>query len=278
MSGATPLQIEKVTNSSDQDQEDYNLLLNIFRKFLHQDNKQQLIQEMITCRASCLIDKILLGLHIDFNYALTLLRENNNSVTEKEREERKILLAAINNIIDFVSAEENIMLHEISQPTKEEDWNTCEAIFEKYNKTYAKIEDQDVEYAAFVAAWWIGIPNDSIVTYMTQGDERVRALHLSFEGTSYPKQEFPEELIPPIDFGCRCYLLSNGFGTAYASLSTEHPKIVNKIFQESLAKGGRIFSKYHPYFQKKLSPEIEQINHLLKRKLMLDENNIRSIL
>lgn len=234
--------------------------------------------KIITRRVSILINEVFSVFHVDLNYALSLLREHNRDVTKQEEERKKILFAALDNIIDFVSAGENSMLLEIQQYLKEEDWLTCENIFEKYNKTYSKVEDQDVKYAALVASWWIGIPDNSIITYMTQGDERVRALHLSLEGISYLKRDFPQELIPPIDFGCRCYLLSNGFGTAYASLSTEYPKIVNKIFQESLAKGGRIFSKYHPYFQKKLIPEIEQINNLLKRKLMLDENNIRSIL
>ena len=46
---------------------------------------------------------------------------------------------------------------------------------QKYNDTYAKQENEDVLYAAIIAAWWLNLPDNSLVTYMTQGDERVRA-------------------------------------------------------------------------------------------------------
>lgn len=74
------------------------------------------------------------------------------------------------------------------------------------------MENDQVAYAAGVAAWWLTVNAQTVVTFNTQGDERVRAWHLSHEGGSYPKHAFPAELIPPLEWGCRCYLTADGFG------------------------------------------------------------------
>ena len=252
------------------------IILDIFRRFLKEQEKTKkwsLVKEIIMKRVATLIDKILSGLHLDWDSTLNLIREHNRAITRQEQETRKILIAAIENIIDFATAEENKMLIDIQTHLDNEDLETCEKLFEKYNKTYAQSEDKDVEYAALIASWWIQIPNESIITYMTQGDERVRASHLSLEGVSYPKRSFPNELIPPIDFGCRCFLISNGFSSVHAMLPSNQLRQVNKIFQESLATGGKIFSEHHPYFKEKLHEEIEVINQKLKRKILYHENN-----
>ena len=122
-----------------------------------------------------------------------------------------------------------------------------------------------------MAAWWIGVADQSIVTYMTQGDERVRASHLSLEGISYRKSEFPAELIPPIEWACRCYLISDGIASVHGALpaGTDFRKLVNPVFTESLATGGRIFADSHPYFREPLPKKAREIAERIKRKLYL---------
>ena len=73
-------------------------------------------------------------------------------------------------------------------------------------------------FAASMAAWWLTVDTDTVLTYMTQGDERVRAWHLSLEGLSYRKSEFPPELIPHIEWGLRSFLVADWFAAVRAAL------------------------------------------------------------
>lgn len=201
------------------------------------------------------------------------MKNNNTGLTEKDKKIRDVLVAAIDNLVDFAIAEEFQMINELPDEIDLNNMSEYELICEKYNQTYANQENLDVLYAASIASWWINIPSQTIITYMTQGDERVRASHLSLEGLSYPKNEFPSELIPPIDYACRCYLMSNGFEShVFASLKpTYSSKVINPIFSESLATGGRIFTDKHPYFKipKSQRERLYEIGQKIKNKFMI---------
>ena len=219
-----------------------------------------MFEDIATLRCSFLIDKAITGLRIDFNEALNILKNNNAGLTEKDKQIREVLVAAIDNLVDFSIAEEFQMVNELPDEIDLNDIDKYEEICEKYNFTYANQENNDVLYAASI-------------TYMTQGDERVRASHLSLEGLSFPKNEFPSDLIPPIDYACRCYLMSNGFEShVLASLKNVYSsKIVNPIFSESLATAGRIFSDKHPYFKIPLKKheKLHEIGKRIKNKFMI---------
>lgn len=218
-------------------------------------------------RASFLIDRALSGLRIDFDRALDLIRNHNDFTTEREKQERDLVLAAIDNLIDFAAAEEYTMLSELPQEPDLTDIDEYDSLCETYNQRFASQENEDVSYAAGMAAWFLDLSNESLVTFMTQGDERVRDWHMSHEGLSFPKNQFPPELIPPIEWGCRCYLISDGFSNIVGSIIQDKNKIqVNPVFRESLAKGGRIFSDAHPYFKTKLPIEVKEIIEKIKRK------------
>lgn len=222
---------------------------------------------MISLRASFLIHKALEGLHMDLDRALEILRDYNDFTTGRERLQRDMLVAAVDNLVDFAVAEEFAMMRALPDESDSADMEEYEAVCEKYNLTYAAEENSTVMFAAGMAAWWLAIDSETIVTFMTQGDERVRPWHEALEGLSYRKREFPPELIPPIEWGCRCYLSADGFGSVYGAVRGEKrlPE-VNPIFAESLAVGGRIFSRAHPYFRNKIPRAVCEIGERVKLK------------
>ena len=214
------------------------------------------------------------GLALDFDEALSILRNHNNLTTERERQQHEILVAAIDNLIDFAAAEEMTMISELPEEVDEECLLDYETICEQYNLTYAEAENEQVLFAAKMAAWWMAVNAESVITYMTQGDERVRPWHLSLEGVSYRKSEFPAELIPPIEWGCRCYLIANGFAAVRASLSIDKCRsMVDPVFRESLATGGRIFTDAHRYFDVPLPEFAQKIVKRLKSKFYEQDND-----
>lgn len=219
------------------------------------------------------------GFGMDFEKALELIRNKNNGLSRLEKEQRDILIAALDNLVDFAVAEEYQMFEhlpeefDISDPM---DLEECENIFSRYNQTYANIENGDIEYAMQIAATWALHTNSTVFTYMTQGDERVRPWHLALEGTSYPKNSFPAWLIPPIEHGCRCFLVEESKDvfndasllTKVENANDEIPDFVNPVFRESVAKGGRIFSSAHSYFtvSKKDKKRLRNIAKRIKSK------------
>lgn len=238
----------------------------------HGENEAEsltLLEDIISLRASFLIDKALRGLRLDLDRALEILRNFNDFTTDRERQQRDILIAAVDNLIDFAVAEEYSMIQELGEPDDSE-IEAYEAICERYNFTYAVEENSTVLFTARIAAWWLAVDSETIITYMTQGDERVRPWHESLEGLSYRKREFPPDLIPPIEWGCRCYLSADGFGSVYGALRKKKNKPdVNPIFSESLATGGRIFGMAHPYFRYKIPNNVLEIGKRIKLKFGL---------
>lgn len=255
----------------DKSREEYLLILDAFRRMVYNyentAERWEVFDDIVTLRASFLIDRALSGLRIDFDRALEILQSTNNHLTAREETERDTLLAAIDNLIDFAAAEETAFLFELPGELDLEEMETYEDTCQKYNQTYAETENAQVLHAATIAAWWIGTSAETIITFNTQGDERVRPWHLSFDGISYPKSEFPPELIPPIEWGCRCFLTANSFTSVYGALQeTGSKRKVNPIFAESLATGGRIFSPAHPFFSLVLPVEAEKIKQRIKAK------------
>lgn len=254
-------------------EKEYKILFTTFQRFLDTyENSQEsfeVMEDIITLRAGFLIDRVISNLRLDFDKALGLLKNHNDFTTEYERQQRNILIAAINNLVDFAVAEEYRMTEDFPESySGDKERGLFNEVFEKYNLNYATQENQDVSYAAGMAAWWLTIPSDSIVTFMTQADERVRPWHLSHEGLSFTKGNFPPDLIPPIEWGCRCFLITDGFSSVIGSLYTHREKVnTNPIFRESLATCGRIFSDEHPYFKQEIPGSYKAIGDKIKQKL-----------
>ncbi len=252
------------------EREEYLLILAAFKKMiLHFENSAQSLEhftDMVIYRASTLIDRVLEGLGIDFDRALELIHRESHLLTPREELERERIVAAWENLIDFAIAQEYALVQELPDELNLEDMEIYESLCQKYNEQYAIVENEQVLQAGMIAAFWIGVPDNSFVTYNTQNDERVRAWHQSLDGLTYLKSEFPPELIPPIEWACRCFLTSDNFGGIFGSILKPTIKI-NPIFSESLATGGRIFTGHHPYFKHKLPKELVAISNELKQKL-----------
>ena len=234
---------------------------------------------MMNLRSEFAINHAIRGFGMDFERALELLRNHNDGLSNLENEQRKVLVAAIDNLVDFAVAEQYQMAYNLPEEIDLDDnecVEECDNVFKRYNGIYAKIENEDIKYAMAIASMWIRCSSDTVITYMTQGDNRVRPWHLTLEGTSYRKSEFPAWLIPPIEHGCRCFLVEESLDMFNQSdiASVENkaplkmPEFVSPVFTESVATGGRIFSDAHSYFtiKKKDKKKLSAIAKRIKKK------------
>lgn len=213
-----------------------------------EDAMLEVLEELMTLRASYAIAHACDGFGMTVPEALELIRsEAELDFTDENK--RESLLAAFDNLIDFAVAEEYQMVRDALGIEDDEE---AEKIFSKYNRQYVVAENKDIEYAMIVAASLASVKSHTILTYWTQGDERVRPWHRTYEGYSATKEHFPGWLVPPIEHGCRCFLVEDvtDMGVMAASgKEPEMPEWFNPTFKESVAFGGRIFSDEHPYFQ-----------------------------
>ena len=242
--------------------EEFLALIAIFEKLLYSIPNDmeswEVMEELMALRADFAIHHALNGFGLEYDTALGLLRTAEDGLTEAEKAKRNVIVAAVDNLVDFAVAEEYQMaleLPEFEAELEEDDLEEVMAIFAKYNDRYALIENQDAEYAMIIAAQLLAVSNSTVLTYMTQGDERVRPWHLQYEGYSAPKSSFPAWLIPPIEHACRCYLVEDSVIGKLQDVQgavirvPDMPEWFNPTFKESVALGGRIFSDEHPYFQ-----------------------------
>lgn len=226
----------------------------------------EVFEELVSIRADFALRHAFDGFGMEYDQALELIR-NKENLTPEQNTEREILLAAVDNLIDFATVEEyhavsetidfldnEELEHEDDGMDEEEREEAILAICAKYNRRYANTENHDIEYAMIVAAQLSALSDDSYLMYMTMGDERVRPWHLQYEGFTAPKSSFPAWLVPPIEHQCRCYLIEDGKPTSQISdikaqrVQIEPPYWFNPTFKECVAFGGRIFSDEHPYF------------------------------
>lgn len=251
----------------EKEHEEYLTILAAFQKFVDRVSKgmepEDAFEELVSLRAEFGIRHAFAGFGMEWDEALALIR-SKEGLSELDRTRRDILVAAVDNIVDFATAEEYQMVAELSdfeeseQEDDDEDFTEEQmelwlSICAKYNERYAHVENLDIEYAMMIAATMALYPSSTTLMYMTMGDERVRPWHLQFEGFTAPKSEFPAWLIPPIEHQCRCYLIADNHDISVDQVQNskmpEMPDWFNRTFKESVALGGRIFSDEHPYFE-----------------------------
>lgn len=240
--------------------------LELLKNIQDEDGKWNSLEELAKARADFAIRHAFEGFGIGYDDALELLKKADG-LTDEQATQRDILVAAIDNLVDFSVAEEYQLAEDVWDSEEadiledlDEDSDEYEelmdmfiAICGKYNNRYALVENMDIEYAMIVAAYLSRLQDDTILTYMTMGDERVRPWHLQYEGYTAPRSQFPGWLIPPIEHQCRCYLVEDTpasvISKVNAQATPEMPEWFDRTFKESVANGGRIFSDEHSYFQ-----------------------------
>lgn len=248
----------------DSRKKEYTAILEIFTRFINSTASDgeswEILEEMMELRSQFAINHAIRGFGMDYEEALEIVR-NFDDLSDEEKARREILIAAIDNLVDFSVAEEYQMCMDIAEyyedhKEDDQDGSTLLEICNTYNYRYAYVENLDIMYAMAIAAELSRVKNEDILTYMTQGDERVRPWHLQYEGYSAPKSQFPRWLIPPIENMCRCYLVYDSpsgstLDNIQAAKKLEKPDWIDPVFEDSVAFGGKIFSHAHRYFQVK---------------------------
>ena len=201
--------------------------------------------------------------------ALLLLRNlDDHNLTEQDKAKRDRLVAAVNNLVEFsVCAEyqlykkSKVKWQSLNDGIDYEDEELMDEFIDMcatYNDTYAAVEHSDVEYAMAIAFTWLGYSDETYLEYMTQNDDRVRPWHYALQGFVERAADFPAWMIPPIEWRCRCFLITLDGSVAVAKKANlnkvmakapQKPVHLDGVFDESVAKCGRIFGKAHPYFK-----------------------------
>ncbi len=231
---------------------------------LRDGNAEESLYALCELKTELAFKHVLDGLGVDYDEAVILLQSaNDDNLTQYDKDLRDRLTAAIQNLIDFSVCEEYQLYDEAVEMLGDgeldfnsDDYEELLAICEKYNDTYAAIENSDIEYAGKIAAMWIRMSANDYVVYWTQNDAKVRPWHMALQGYAAPRDEFPSWMIPPIEYNCRCFLeilevaSVNGKLRQFkgAAKDIEKPQKINDVYSESLAKCGRIFGPSHNYF------------------------------
>ena len=269
--------IPKIYNDfSDEDKDDSQaeyeellpLFINLIKSLRDPDNKKQALLDLARLRAQLAISHAFEGFDIEQDEAIKLINQTED-LSELDEEKKKRLIAAINNLIEFSVCEEYQLMTNIYKTLPDFDFDSdefdtddeevmepLEELNKKYNLIYAGVENMDIEYAMMIALAWISSGKEATLTYMTQNDDRVRPWHFALQGFSAKKDDFPSWMIPPIEWGCRCFLVDSNGDSVINQLdlhvfakAPKKPKQIDDVFSESVAKCGRIFSKSHSYFK-----------------------------
>lgn len=269
--------IPKIYNDlSDEDKDDSQaeyeellpLFINLVKSLRDPDNKKQALLDLARLRAQLAISHAFEGFDIEQDEAIRLINQTGD-LSELDEEKKKRLIAAINNLIEFSVCEEYQLMTNIYKTLPDFDFDSdefdadneeamepLEELNKKYNLIYAGVENMDIEYAMMIALAWISSGKEATLTYMTQNDDRVRPWHFALQGFSAKKDDFPSWMIPPIEWGCRCFLVDSNGDSVINQLdlhvfakAPKKPKHIDDVFSESVAKCGRIFGKSHSYFK-----------------------------
>lgn len=260
------------------------LFLSLLRNIGNDFSEEEALYALAELRTEIAMDYAFDGFELTKEQALLLLRNlDDYNLTKFEKDQRDRLVAALNNVSEFSTCAEYQLMNDAKQlhpnlsgediDFDDEDFmEEYESLCELYNDTYASVEHSDIEYAMAIALLWIQRSEDTYLEYMTQNDDRVRPWHYALQGFTAKKSEFPAWMIPPIEWRCRCFLVTLD-GDVYAksdklkhimAKAPEKPAQLDGVFSDSVAKCGRIFGKAHRYFTVK-SKDKDMLNRIVNK-------------
>ena len=118
----------------------------------------------------------------------------------------------------------------------------------KYYVTWLKVEMETAFHMAKNARAWMDFPDNAMLKYQTQKDERVRPSHKAWDDLIYPKSDpFWNTHYPPNDWNCRCFVIPSLGGKR--SLKRKIPQVDDKLFAVNPGKVPWVFNPKHPYFK-----------------------------
>lgn len=240
------------------------LYIALLRSRKDSGNINEALYELSELRTEYAVNHVLEGLDVDYEYAMQLLiNAEDNSLTQHDKDMRDRIKAAILNLIDFSVCEEYQLYLEAMEAIGDNDieydsdeYEELLLLCEKYNDSYAAVENGDIKYAGAVAAAWLRFSAADYLVYWTQNDFKVRPWHMALQGYAAHPEEFPSWMIPPIEYNCRCFLeqlIIAGDKQDVRSIkgsikNVKKPSQLSDVYSESLAKCGRIFEPSHNYF------------------------------
>lgn len=269
----------------------YQTILEAFEKVLDltkgsEHDIQYIVAVLASVRMERLMHIVSDELFLSYDYMIEILRKNiYKGADELKDHTALVVISAMENLLDFAICQEYKMMSEIEDLYNEDDEDDIQVdeddvmdVFFKYNGLWATIEDNTVMQSAAIANMWGNLSSNSIMQFTTQRDERVRYSHSALDGYKAPKNDFPSELIPPIDYNCRCFLVNSGDGNfdrdeSYVELERDLISKTNSVFAGSLATYGAIFGKSHSYFdiEQKDSEEYNTIKTLIRERFLENE-------
>lgn len=121
------------------------------------------LYELSELRAEYAVNHVLEGLEVDYEYAMQLLiNAEDNTLSQHDKDMRDRIKAAILNLIDFSVCEEYQLYLEAMESIGDNDieydsdeYEELLLLCEKYNDSYAAVENGDIKYAGAVAAAWL---------------------------------------------------------------------------------------------------------------------------
>lgn len=130
-------------------------------------------------------------------------------------------------------------------------------VFDTFNRTWLKTEFEMSVKQAQSASQWVNIQATKeelpILQYQTADDERVRAIHSSWDNIVRPTNDpFWNGHMPPNGWGCRCIVLQLAPKEKRVSSLSGVAKNDDKLFAHNPGKSKEIFKEkgqgQHPYF------------------------------